>query len=72
VVSGRWPDQPGEGEFEVFDLLDEYDPFFDLERRRLLGQIKGNSFVYSIRDSWSNNDYYSEPIWYAAYLAGWG
>ncbi len=71
VVSGRWPDQPGEGEFEVFDLLDEYDPFFDLERRRLLGQIKGNSFVYSIRDSWSNNDYYSEPIWYAAYLAGW-
>lgn len=71
IVSGRWPDQPPSGEFESFDLLDEYDPFFDLESRRLTGSIKGKSVVYSIRDSWSNNDYYSEPIWYSAYLAGW-
>lgn len=71
IVSGKWPDTPGKDEFESFDLLDEYDPFFDLESRRLKNQIKGKSFVYSIRDSWSNNDYYSEPIWYAAYLAGW-
>jgi len=71
VVSGRWPDTPSEGEFEVYDMLDEYDPFFDLERRRLTNQIQGKSFIYSIRDSWSNNDYYSEPIWFAAFLAGW-
>ncbi len=71
IVSGRWPDQPPSGEFESFDLLDEYDPFFDLESRRLTGRIKGKSVIYSIRDSWSNNDYYSEPIWYSAYLAGW-
>lgn len=71
IVSGSWPDQPPSGEFESFDLLDEYDPFFDLESRRLTGRIKGKSVIYSIRDSWSNNDYYSEPIWYSAYLAGW-
>ena len=71
IVSGHWPDQPPSGEFESFDLLDEYDPFFDLESRRLTGRIKGKSVIYSIRDSWSNNDYYSEPIWYSAYLAGW-
>lgn len=71
IVSGKWPDTPAAGDYESFDLLDEYDPFFDLESRRLKNQIKGKSFVYAIRDSWSNNDYYSEPIWYAAYLAGW-
>lgn len=71
IVSGHWPDQPPSGEFESFDLLDEYDPFFDLESRRLTGRIKGKSVIYSIRDPWSNNDYYSEPIWYSAYLAGW-
>ncbi|MHC1773834.1 MAG: hypothetical protein AB9834_00335 [Lentimicrobium sp.] len=71
IVSGSWPDQPSSGEFESFDLLDEYDPFFDLESRRLTGRMKGKSVIYSIRDSWSNNDYYSEPIWYSAYLAGW-
>ena len=24
-----------------------------------------------IRDSWGNGEYYSSPIWWAAYLAGW-
>ncbi len=71
IISGKWPDTPSSGDFEALDLLDEYDPFMDLENRRLKGAIKGKSFVYSIRDSWSNNDYYSEPIWYSAYLAGW-
>lgn len=71
VVSGKWPDTPSASDFEIIDLLDEYDPFMDLEYRRLKGTIKGKSFVYSIRDSWSNNDYYSEPIWYSAFLAGW-
>lgn len=71
IISGKWPDTPSSGDFEKIDLLDEYDPFMDLEIRRLKGAIKGKSFIYSIRDSWSNNDYYSEPIWYSAYLAGW-
>ena len=31
----------------------------------------GKSFVYVIRDSWGNGEYYSSPIWWAAYLAGW-
>jgi hypothetical protein len=34
VVSGRWPDTPGEGYYQVYDVLDEYDPFADLQRRR--------------------------------------
>lgn len=71
IISGKWPDTPASGDYEVIDLLDEYDPFMDLGNRRLEGTIKGKSFIYSIRDSWSNNDYYSEPIWYSAYLAGW-
>ncbi len=71
IISGKWPDTPSSGDYETIDLLDEYDPFMDLENRRLKGSVKGKSFIYSIRDSWSNNDYYSEPIWYSAYLAGW-
>jgi hypothetical protein len=71
IISGRWPDMPSPGEYESLPLLDEYDPFFSLESHRLKNGIKGKSFVYAIRDSWSNNDYYSEPIWYSAYIAGW-
>lgn len=70
-VSGKWNDNPGDGDYETFDLLDEYDPIADLKRRQWAEKLKGKSVVYSIKDSWSNNDYYSEPIWWAAYLAGW-
>lgn len=71
IVSGKWPETPGEGESTVHDVLDEYDPFADLQRRRWADQTKGKSFILCIRDSWSNNEYYSSPLWYAAYLAGW-
>ncbi len=71
VVSGYWPNIPVEGSYTVFDVLDDYDPFGDLQRRRWAGQTKGKSYIMCIRDSWSNNEYYSSPLWYAAYLAGW-
>ncbi len=70
IVSGRFPDTPSEGEYTVYEVLDEYDPFADLERRRWAGQTNGKSFVMCIRDSWSYNEYYSAPLWFAAYLAG--
>jgi hypothetical protein len=71
VVSGKWPDTPGSGEYSIIDVLDEYDPFADLERRRYAKQTAGKSFVFVMRDSWGNGEYYSSAIWWAAYLAGW-
>lgn len=71
VVSGKWPDTPSDTECTILDVLDEYDPFGDLQRRRWANQTKGKTFVLCIRDSWSNNEYYSAPLWYASYLAGW-
>jgi hypothetical protein len=71
IVSGKWPDTPGDKEFSIVDALDEYDPQADLMRRKIGKQIKGRTFVQVIRDSWSNNEYYSSPIWYTAYTAGW-
>ena len=71
LVAGTWPYQPMPGEYEFFDLLDEYDPSADLFRRQIAGTVKGKSFIYAIKDSWSNNEYYSAPIWWSAYLAGW-
>ena len=71
VVSGKWPATPSEGEYEIIDVLDDYDPYADLQRRRWAGETKGKSYIMCIRDSWSNNEYYSSPLWYAAYLAGW-
>lgn len=71
VVSGKWPDIPSIGEYSVYDVLDEYDPFADLQRRRWEKKTAGKSFICVVRDTWSNNEYYSSPIWWAAYLAGW-
>ena len=71
VVSGKWPETPAKGDYTVHDVLDEFDPAADLQRRKFGKQIKGKSFIQIIRDSWSNAEYYSEPIWYTSYTAGW-
>lgn len=71
IVSGKWPDTPSANEYEAIDLLDEYDPSAHLELLKLTNKLKGNSYVYAIRDAWSNSEYYSEPIWLSAYTAGW-
>lgn len=71
LVSGKWPDTPSLDECTVHEVLDEYDPAADLQRRKFGKQIKGKSFIQVVRDSWSNNEYYSSPIWYSAYTAGW-
>ena len=71
MVSGKWPETPGESDMQIIDVLDEYDPAADLMRRKWGNQVKGKSFIQVIRDSWSNNEYYSSPVWYTAYTAGW-
>ncbi len=71
LISGKWPDTPSIEDCLVLDVLDEYDPFADLQRRRWGNKTAGKSFIYVIRDSWGNGEYYSSPIWWAAYLAGW-
>ncbi|NQU51640.1 MAG: hypothetical protein HQ522_03780 [Bacteroidetes bacterium] len=71
ITSGKWPENPSKAEYSTFDVLDEYDPLADLQRRKWGNKIKGKSFVHTIKDSWSNNEYYSAPVWYSAYLSGW-
>jgi hypothetical protein len=71
IVSGKWPDNPVKDEYSVYDVLDEYDPAADLQRRKWGKQIKNKSFIQVVRDSWSNNEYYSAPVWLSAYTAGW-
>lgn len=72
VVSGDWPGMPGtrDSNTRVLDVLMEYDPELHLEWMRSKGRLR-NPFVFPIRDSWSNNDFYSEPVWLPAYILGW-
>lgn len=69
VVSGKFPEMPSMEDFKTFDVLPDYDPDLELEYRFSEKNLK--SLVYVIRDSWSNKENYSEPIWLSAYLAGW-
>ena len=62
VVSGKWPDSPGQDQCQVFDVLDEYDPFTGLQRRRWSQKTAGRSFIFVIRDSWGNGKYCSLKI----------
>lgn len=71
IVSGDWPDSPKEGNIREIAVLDDYDPYDDLDRRRIIGKVGRQSFIYPLKDSWSNNDYYPFPIWWSAKLAGW-
>lgn len=73
IVSGCWPDTPGVAEgdnVQVLDCLMDYDPELHLEWMKVASKMK-KPFVFPIRDSWSNNDYYGEPIWLPSYILGW-
>lgn len=70
IISGKFPETPGAGEYQVFDVLMDFDPALDLDIRKFEGKGK-ESTVMMIRDSWSNRDTYSEPVWLSAFLAGW-
>lgn len=70
MISGKWEGTPAsQEEYSVLDILPEYDPEMELAYRKQSGNPK--SCVYMIRDSWSNQENYSEPVWLPAYSAGW-
>ncbi len=70
LVSGYWPQNPGEGQYTVLDMLSEYDPEMEADLLKFAKKLK-NGFVYPVRDSWSNHPVYSLPIWWPAYMLGW-
>lgn len=70
IVSGYWPDVPQKGKYDVLDVLNEYDPDMQADILKFSGKLK-QGFIFPIRDSWSNNDIYSEPVWWPSYVCGW-
>ncbi len=70
IVSGYWPEVPGKGKYDVLDVLNEYDPDMQADILKFSGKLK-QGFIFPIRDSWSNNDTYSEPVWWPSYVCGW-
>lgn len=73
IVSGNWPSTPGTSDVDnvqVLDCLMDYDPDLHLEWMKIAGKMN-KPFVFPVRDSWSNNDYYGEPIWLPSYVLGW-
>ena len=65
----RWP---SDKDCTVFPMLDEYDPFLDLERRRATGKLDGKAIAFPrIKNYYSNNDFYGIPDWDAAQKSGW-
>lgn len=68
VVSGSWDLSPSS--YSILPLLSDYSPENHAELLSFMGKMKGG-FVYPVRDSWSNDDIYGEPIWWPAYVAGW-
>lgn len=71
IVSGNWPDKPTEGNLDVVDVLDPFDPLADLMTRKLANQTAGKKFIYPLFDPISNNEYYTTPDWDTARQAGW-
>lgn len=68
VISGSWDLSPSA--YAILPLLSDYSPENHAELLRFSGKLK-QGFVYPVRDSWSNDDIYGEPIWWPAYVAGW-
>lgn len=72
IVSGKWPEMPAEKtDFKAIPVLSEYDPEADLQRRKRDRSLGKSTIIYPLRDSWSNNDYYSGPAWWPTKESGW-
>ena len=64
---------PTNEETQVYEMLDEADPLYDLQWRRDIGKLKGLKAIAFPRISnyFSNNDYYAAPDWQSAQESGW-
>lgn len=64
---------PTKDETQVYEMLDEADPLYDLQWRRETGNLKGLKAIAFPRISnyFSNNDYYAAPDWQSAQESGW-
>lgn len=64
---------PTEKETLVYDMLNEDDPFYDLQWRRETGKLEGVTAIAfpRIKNYFSNNDYYAAPDWKSALESGW-
>lgn len=72
IVTGDWPlNAPlRTNKYQVMDVLTDCDPEGQFERMQLKKKVV-KPFIYPLRDSWSNNELYSEPVWLPAYYLGW-
>ena len=73
IVSGCWPQLPEstpDDHADILDTLAEYDT--ELQFQQLIEQHALTSpKVMLVRDSWSNDEIYGEPVWLSAYILGW-
>lgn len=73
IVSGCWPAMPGttpDDRVEVLDTLIDFDPDLQVDTLLLNGCLN-KPLVFLVRDSWSNDEIYGEPVWLSAYVLGW-
>lgn len=71
-ISGTWPRTPSaewEKQVRWLPMLQDFDPEFCTEAMKLKGKLPAS--IFRITDSWSNDDYYGEPVWLSAYILGW-
>ena len=71
VITGDWPlNKPARtNRYQVYDVLSDCDPENDFDILNLKGLSK--PVVYPVRDSWSNDELYAEPVWLPAFYLGW-
>ena len=72
IVSPTWmePHKIPSDDLRALPTLMSTNPELHAEMLYKTGKFK-EPFVYAVRDSWSNNPIYSEPVWLPAYLLGW-
>lgn len=64
------PDKKDRPDYWTLPLLMDFDPELHAEVLQFRGKMP-RGFAYAVRDAWSNDEIYSEPIWWAAYVLGW-
>lgn len=73
LVFADWKNgSPDKSNAVVYEMLDEKDPFYDLQKRKETNKLKNKPLFFPrIKNYFSNADYYAHPAWDTAWKSGW-
>ena len=69
--SSKWGDGPKKEDIVLSDVLDRFNPLFDLQSRLKEGKYKELRFILPVNFPTAGRTYYQRAYWWSVFQSGW-